>query len=436
MEFVYGKATDKMQYFGLWLGEGGVHAELTNVHCYDVDGNDLGIRITLGRGLVLNADKRLENDTEIDHRYDITINNQANIAISNLKKPTTSKVYMEYEVETAEYSFNQEGIALSNKPEADYPYTNGILQHNNYDANDNQIMLLEVGAKYIIYMERTKAGLDVYVQKMKDGMRTIHVFPLNFVSNTKETFEFFSLWFGDSKLGSFKLTNFKCYDANKNNLGVQCNRKAEIQHFGLMEDYAGCEATYYCKETENSFALYSDQQLKFTENNSTQDGIYAISENVMTAKIGEDTKKYSYLFKRITDEDGRKYDRLYKYTVTFVTGTSEKIAVQNLSNEHGYFAMKPDEPKLEGYEFEGWCLIDGTFFDFDKIVTESTTLYAKYSGDGGITFLAGAEEENTSGVEIPDIVWVVAGIILLFIGSVICILFIRKGYKNGRINRN
>jgi hypothetical protein len=63
--------------------------------------------------------------------------------------------------------------------------------------------------------------------------------------------KYFSIWFGGSKemLVNAVLEDFKCYDSNKNNLGIQSNKKeVTITHYGELEDYAGCEAMYYAKE--------------------------------------------------------------------------------------------------------------------------------------------------------------------------------------------
>ena len=50
--------------------------------------------------------------------------------------------------------------------------------------------------------------------------------------------------------------------------------------------------------------------------------------------------------------------------------------------------MRPNDPTKEGCEFVGWCLQDGTAYDFDQIVTESITLYAQYSDEEGGSQLA------------------------------------------------
>lgn len=434
MEMVYGEGTAEMKYFGMWFGATKAQAELTNVRCYDVNGNDLGVHISSEQGLVLDASKPLKNAKNVQHRYDIVVDKQADIAISNLRVPIGSKVYMEYEVESAEHTFNQEGIILSTDPQYSYPYLKGMMKYNNYPEGNASLILLEVGAKYIISMERTEAGFDAYVQKTKNGVTSVHIFTRNTENVAEKQADYFSISFGTSQTGSFKLTNFKCYDANYNNLAVQCNKAAKIEHYGLMEDYAGCEATYYCKENGKSFALYKDQKFKFSEDNTTKDGTYFILDGVMTTKLGGKTAKYDYLFKRITDDEKNVYERLYNYTVTFVTGTEEKIESQQLSNKTGYFAMKPDNPKMEGYEFEGWCLSDGTTYEFDKIVTESTTLYAKYSGDGGVTFLAGLDEDGTIGIQTTDILLIVAGAVILLGGLAVCIWLAKKGQKNGQIN--
>lgn len=49
------------------------------------------------------------------------------------------------------------------------------------------------------------------------------------------------------------------FDDNNNDLGVRTNQPSKIRQRGEIADYAGCEATYYCKENGNSMGLFADQ---------------------------------------------------------------------------------------------------------------------------------------------------------------------------------
>ena len=174
-------------------------------------------------------------------------------------------------------------------------------------------------------------------------------------------------------------------------------------------------------------ALYKDQTMKLTETMITKNATYKISENVMKAKFADGAETYDYLYKRITDEEANVYERLYHYQVNFVTGTEENIETQKLSKETGYQVMRPTDPVMEGYQFEGWHTREGNTFDFDGIVTESITLYAKWSGDGGVTFLAKDVANDTVDFS-PTLIG--TGIVLLAVGVAACTVLIRKGVNN------
>lgn len=415
---------ENMTHFGLWFGVSTLRAELTNVLFYDKDGNDLGVKVSNGDGVAIPTGKVIEKDTEIDHRYEVIVDNKNHIAISHVKEATSNIVYMEYKVKSADYQFQQEGVVLSSKPLNGYPHSAGTIQYNGYDPATDNVELLDVGAEYIIWMEKGKDGKDfsTYVQKTKDGEVSYYVFDSKNQEKADENASTFCLWFGESTSGSFHLEDVKFYDENKNNLKVQCNQNITIIHHGSLEDYAGCEATYYCRETEDSFALYKDQKLKFTKDGVVSEGTYHISDNVMTLEMNEETLKYDYLYAKITDNDQNVYDRLYNYKVEFVTGSETEIETQELSNQTGYIAQRPNDPVFEDYDFVEWCLEDGTAFDFEKLVTESVILYAKYSGDG-TTYLAEPNDVSDN----SEFAWIVGGVLLVVAAGVVCVICIRKG---------
>lgn len=436
MEKITGEATAKLGYFGIWLAYDAVEAELSDVRFYDAKGKDLGVKLECptGAGIVMAGNGTLKKATSLDHRYDVVVTHQKNIGISNVRIPTTPRIYMEYTVESAEYMLNQEGMALSNDPESDYPHRYGILRYVPYSEITDSLNFLESGAEYIVLIERQEKTFNVLVQKTKDG-KTNQYMLTNLSGKYDKAFDYVSLWFGagGDTDATFKLTDVKIYDANYNNLGVQTNVTSNIMHYGEMEDYAGCEAAYYCKKNGNLMALYADQTMKHTVGLLTDKATYKISDNVMKAKFASGEEQYEYLYKKITTDEDDVYERLYHYRVSFVTGTDTEIPTQELSNEKGYHVMEPEQPTMEGYEFQGWYTSEGEEFNFEQIVTESATLYAKWSGDGGITFLAGDEvtQESNSAYLLFG-----AGGLLLLVGLIICVFFIRKGMKNGSIKKN
>ena len=74
------------------------------------------------------------------------------------------------------------------------------------------------------------------------------------------------------------------------------------------------------------------------------------------------------------------------YTVTFA-GENITISPQNI--EHGSTVTAPETPEREGYDFDGWFTDNGTFaneWNFaTDIVTQDTTLWAKWNETTGIT---------------------------------------------------
>ena len=431
MDKIFGTAEDKMGYFGIFMAYDYVEAELTDVRFYDAKGNDLGVAIQspTKTGMVFKGDSILKADTTIDHRYDVSIDQKRNIAISNLRVPATSKIYIEYKVDSAEYLLNQEGIALSNEPTSDYPHRYAALRHTTYSEIVKSIDFLDVGAEYIVLIDRSEDAFNVLVQKTKNGKMSQTMLSSLYGTYSSD-FDFASLWFGagGETEATFKLTDVKIYDEKKNNLGVQTNVTSSIMHYGELEDYSGCKAAYYCEDNGNVIALYEDQTMKHTVGDATEEATYKISERIMKVQYSAREEVFDYLYRKITDENKDEYRRLYHYKLEFVTGTDEEIATQNFSNETGYYATKPDEPTMEEYEFQGWYTSDGVEYNFDSIVTKSDVVYAKWSDDAGRTFLAG-ENDTTN---ISEYFVYVAGALLVLVGLAVCIILARKGVRNGK----
>ena len=98
---------------------------------------------------------------------------------------------------------------------------------------------------------------------------------------------------------------------------------------------------------------------------------------------------------------------------------------------NGYKAQKPADPVLDGCSFVSWCTADGTAYDFEKIVTESTTVYAKWTNGAGITYLASEYVEEAAGNDVDVLVIIICAILALLaiVGSV---LIIRGGVKRDK----
>lgn len=408
----YGKVTTDLEYFGLWLGDKGMTGKLSKVRFYDSKGNDLGV-ITYSKNASVGREVPFPKDTKVEHTYTITLEDALNVAISNRRVPTGDKVYMEYTVKSSASKLYQTGAILSNAPKAGYPYLTGYMQFNTYSSDISKMTdgpLLQQGADYLIIFEKKADKFDITAQQTLNGKTTYHNFSLSFGTYNAEM-KYWSLWFGVSGEGRINavLENFKCYDSNKNNLGVQCNAAgSSIVHYGELEDYAGCEAVYCNEEDKSLYALYEDKTLKFTAKGQTKAGTYRIEEDVLTTQIDDAKKDYDYLYQYFTDEEGVTYHRLHSYKVNFETGTDTEIETQILNAENGYTVLCPTDPMLEGNVFEGWYDSQGEKFDFDSIVTESTTLYAKW-----------AEVDYVDVSEVDYMPYVAIGISLLLIVAAI-----------------
>lgn len=380
----YGVIKTGLEHFGLWIGDGELKAELIKVRFYDKSGNDLGVMTNAKEANVYLEDP-FSKDTQVPHRYNISIKDRTVLAISNKFTPTSDKVYMEYKVKSSKGVYvEQAGTILSTAPTISYPYLNGIMIYNQY-ARDVAFMdegpLMTEGAEYLIIFEKKENGIEVCVQKTYNGRSGLIEFTANYGKYNKDA-NFYSIWLSGIPTHPFsiELEDFKCYDSNKKNLGVQCNMPSEITHFGNLEDYTGCEAVYYNETDDSFYALYENQCLVFGQKGETKEGTYIIDdEMLMTTKVAEDIKRYNYLYMYFSDEEGNIYNRLHTYKITFDTGEGSDVEPQVIGIQDGYEAMKPADPVLEGNTFEGWYTSEGEKYSFDKMVTKSITLYAKWA---------------------------------------------------------
>ena len=105
--------------------------------------------------------------------------------------------------------------------------------------------------------------------------------------------------------------------------------------------------------------------------------------------------------------------------------------IQYCNMENGYFVTKPADPELKGCTFEGWCTIDGTPYGFDAIVVKSNTVYAKWSNDAGVTYLAveGAPQKAEDGTNTAAIV---ISALMVLASVVAAVLIIKGGLKRDK----
>ena len=199
-------------------------------------------------------------------------------------------------------------------------------------------------------------------------------------------------------------------------------------HIGRLDDYSACEALYCDKETGDLVALYADETAKVTRDGKTTECTYLIDGDTLFLVFDEGKESYNYLYERFDSADV-SYVRLDTYYVTFVDGTDNPPARQTINESTGFTAMKPANPTREGAEFLGWVLSDGTVYDFDAVVTESITLYAKWSD--GISYVK-VDSDAVSEMDPAMIIAIAASALLLVGGIVTAILLMQKGgKKNG-----
>ena len=425
-----GKTTDDCKYFGLWLGQR-VSAKLSNVMCYDEKGTDLGVTTHQISGSGVTYDSAILKEKTVGQWYEFSLDNSCTLAVSNQRPAATDTIYMSYTVANLKQNkATQTGVGNTNNPKAQYPHTSGLL---NYAFCKGGSSLLEEGAKYFVCAMREGDSITVLVRKTLNGKEEVFTFP-NYTGKIKDDSNFFYLWFGDGTEAGVTadIKDFRCYDKNGKNLGVQTNISSiKIQKYGEIEDYSLCEAVYWCEKNNKSLILDDEQNIGLKDESGETETVwskYSVqgSKLTMAAKSGNVVYDYQYTF--VKDTDGNKYVRLNDTKVTFVTGMKEHEGNKtvDVTATDGYKVKQPDEPKVEGYTFEEWCLADGSSFDFDRYVTESVSLYAKYvDGDGHEYLTVDAELHNGLGsingtlltIAICASVVLVTGLVILYIHS-------------------
>ncbi len=385
-DMTMGEVKTNLGYFGLFIAGTNMTGKLTKIRCYDRYGNDLGVQVTPDRNAIVT--KKLTNNKNVNHSYRIALDDAQDVVIANKKPAQTKKMYMEYTVESSDSSVFQSGVIQSSTIHA-FPF-NGMdaalyyrqeMDVEKMGQKENGV-LLQPGAKYIIEFTMGEEGMTVIAQRTMNGETVYLSFPTEYAA-CSPTAKFFALFFGQGEKTYVNcvLKDFKCYDAKNNNLGVQCNQLADITHYGSMEDYSGCEAVYFCDEDKSFYALYADQTVKYTADGETKNGTYVVNEatSKITFKIDGKKEIFDYLYQHFTNAEGKKWRRLHVYRVNFKTGTDEVIEEQVLFADSGYVVLQPEDPVLEGNKFLGWYTADGKEYDFEQLVTESFTLYAKWN---------------------------------------------------------
>lgn len=430
-------ASGAYKHFGIWADGGagaGVSAILNHVRCYDAQGNDLGVQFNRSTAIMQDeANKLLDVHLTVDTSYSFTMEEASTVAIGNKYVTDSDVVYMEYEVEGVKDQTIQQGTLCAQTliTSSGYPFagTNGLVMLMEYKPDDEKPLLKE-GAKYFICFSKKEDGFDAMVQCTLNGKTETFSFPYPAGAYSPKS-GFFGIWFGDGEDYNFtaKFKNFKCYDAKGNNLGVQLSRgSTQITLHGEPENYSASKATYFCEENQTFLVLADEQKVVKQVGGEKTEGTYKIlNRDALYLSLEDGKETYDYTAMVISDEDGNEYKRLNEKKVTFVTG-DEKIVVQATA-ENGYRVIKPDDPKKEGNTFKGWYLNNNTAFDFDTIVTESITLYAKWQDGDGNEYLA---VDTMVKADVPMIISITASLTVLATGVIGCITIARRRKHNGK----
>lgn len=422
-----GELTDGIQYCGLWFTNGEVKATLTHVRVYDKNGNDLGV-VANGTTVI---DPTLQAISGIEHIYEFSLKEQATVAISNAKYTQSDVIYMEYTVKNVKQASGyQHGVGMTNSPGLMYPHqgSSGYLRFAYLAENQGSVMLQE-GMTYLVRFTRTDNDFQAVVRYTVDGRDQYHKF--SYKSGTYDSnFGYAYIWLFNAVTADF--VNVKCYDAEGKNLGIRLNAGAvEVKHYGGLEDYTDCIGGYYCASNNTFLGLKEDRSIvRYVSGEEKQTGKYTIynEKYSMITEIDGGSSEYSYYYANIIDGDGNKYLRLKNNVVTFVTGTENVKEEANLEND--YMVARPEDPVLQGNTFKGWFLSNGTEYDFEKVVAESVTVYAKWvDGDGNEYLATSAEMEETERNTTPIIV---LGVCLIIVALTIVggVFITRRGEKN------
>ena len=128
-------------------------------------------------------------------------------------------------------------------------------------------------------------------------------------------------------------------------------------------------------------------------------------DELMKKKISHWEEGYDY-----TEEIGKMNPMLTEidkknfycaHTVSFDCGSQAEKFSRVV--QYGGFVTPPDDPKADGYRFEGWYTQEngGELFNFNQAITEDVTVYAHWSEvkpDPTVSFDCGGKAEGTSKV--------------------------------------
>lgn len=367
-----------------------------------------------------------------EREYKVSMEEQGSMFLSNAKPVSGevgTKVFMTYTVEKGVKSDStQFGIIATTDNKASYPYVdNGII----YCGEES---LLDVGYTYVLRMERTDMGFEYQCAKLKDE-EAIDIVYEGTVGVADGAYTHYGIWIGGYGSSTGVLSHVRCYDADGNNLGLDSNYKTAdwwkgpliITYTGELDDYSKAEAVYYSKEIDSFVILNAGKKAVKQNKGVDEQCTYKIDINEeqdtkLYLQFESGKEIYEYLYQQLADTEGNRYRRLKDSTVTFVTG--EDTFTEKAEAANGYRIEEPEKPIKKENKFKEWCLGDGTPFDFNTVVTESITLYAKWQDGDGNEYLA--VESPVAPINYPMIIAITASALIAGGGVLGCMMIVRR----------
>ena len=233
-------------YFGIGILNFAGTFEFDNVAIYNQNGTNLGITNkdnTLSNVVATEIGTEEPDESESEEESDepelpdfdeVTYNGGAYTVVNNGFFPTLyfgnktavstaagTKVFLEYEVESASTGATQWGMVETSTPSVQYAFTGGAMKF----ANGKACQLLEEGASYKYEWSVTESGVAIKGLKASaDGTLTNIVPSLDAATGDLVANAYYGLWLSEGNTGEFKLVNVKCYDGEGNDLGFMSNQ--------------------------------------------------------------------------------------------------------------------------------------------------------------------------------------------------------------------
>ena len=379
----------------------------------------------------------LLTELNVPHSYEFSVKDATELAICNERGTKDETVFMSYTVKNVKKnSCNQTGGMCTTTPTRQFAYTGGVMNYT-FCKEEQGSSLLHEGSHYLIRFDRNGGDLKVSVKETTaKGQVNYLGFPILYGTYQPDA-EYFGLWFGESasRMVTADFVDFKCYDSKGKNLAVQFNKTGiAARHIGNLEDYTLCDGVYYALANDTFLILDDECNMGRRVDQNEQDtawGTYVVNDDKLTLTMNKAKEEFTYLYDYMTDKDGVKYIRLSEQNVTFVAGDkdSDVNKTVTVTAADGYKVQAPEEPSYNGLTFKEWCLGDGSVYDFDSVVTETITLYAKYVDGNGQEYLF--IEEPVSGVPTTAIIASITSVLLVAVTVVICILVVRRKKRHG-----